>query len=679
MAISPVTATEPFLAEAVSAWPNTGDEVIPDGATKTSSARFRTTLVSGALYLVLALLLWWHVWTGHPTSTTTCGCGDSSLFTWFLAWPAYAIRHGLNPLYSTAVFHPTGVNLLSNTAEVGFGIVLAPVTWLFGPIASLNVALTASPALSGLAMFVLLRRWTTWAPAAFVGGLFYGFSPFFIVSLTDAHLMIGAAFIPPLIVACLDEILVRQRWRPVGAGVALALLVVIQFFIGTEALVIVAFGCGSGVVLLVLYGLLRHPDVVRARFEYATVALWSAAMLGGSLLAYPVWFALSGPAHISGNIWDNALLSFGGTNLHDYFLPGTASPTVTSMAHRWGGYQGVPQSFQYFGLGMAAVIAAGVTVWRRDRRLWLLGIVGLFAVLLSFGIGIGGWSLWRVFVRFPMMDNVVPSRFLLVIYLAVAAMFGIIVDNVHASVLRKSDDRGSLSTVSHLVSRRIAAAVCAAVVVIALAPIAIYFSTGLPLTTASVVLPQWFRTVGPTLSEHQVVLAFPAPFELTDSAMTWQAVDGMSYSMVGGGGPNSILKRAGKERAGQAILGDYSISSGVSIPTLPEVRAVRIALHGWGVTTLVLPDPGHLPRYERVSHVRSLVVLLTAVTGIRPSWQAGAWVWTGVNRAGRPVPSSDSALALCTVGPPVGTVTSLNRASACVLHPPEVTPRSATQ
>ena len=102
-------------------------------------------------YLVLSIMVWWNVWSSHPTSITTCGCGDSSLFTWFLSWPAYAISHGLNPLYSTAMFHPTGVNLLANTGEVGIGVVLAPVTWIFGPVATLNVALTLSPTLSALA------------------------------------------------------------------------------------------------------------------------------------------------------------------------------------------------------------------------------------------------------------------------------------------------------------------------------------------------------------------------------------------------------------------------------------------------------------------------------------------------------------------------------------------------
>ncbi len=105
-----------------------------DGAGRRSGPRDGGRWWPAALgYLALSVALWWQVWSTHPTSVTTCGCGDTSLFTWFLEWPAYALSHGMNPLYSTYLFHPGGVNLLSNTAEVGLGIVLAPVTWAFGP------------------------------------------------------------------------------------------------------------------------------------------------------------------------------------------------------------------------------------------------------------------------------------------------------------------------------------------------------------------------------------------------------------------------------------------------------------------------------------------------------------------------------------------------------------------
>jgi hypothetical protein len=614
--------------------------------------------VSAGIYLVLAVLLWWHVWTGHPTTATTCGCGDSSLFTWFIDWPAYALRHGLNPLYSTALFHPGGVNLLSNTAVVGVGVVLAPVTWLFGPVASLNVALTLSPVLSALAMVVLLRRWVSWAPAAFVGGLLYGFCPFILVSLTDAHLMLGMAPVPPLIVACLDELLVRQRRRAWVTGLALGLLVTVQFFIGTEVLVLTAISAGVGTLLVVLYGL-AHLDVFRRHAHQAAVAVGTAVLTAGVLLAYPAWFALDGPAHLSGNIWGpHSYLSYGGTEPRYLLLPSAPSALATSLGHQFGGYQAPTLSPQYLGLGLVAVLAVGLVAWRRDLRLWLFAAVGVTAVLLSSGLQFHSWTLWRLFVHWPQMDNIIPSRFLLIIYLAAAVMLGLIVDHTYATVGDRLHLRGPTSWWP--------AAVGLVVAAIALVPIGWYWAGGVPLTIQPVEVPTWFRTVAPHLHGHQVVLAFPAPFDLYQSAMTWQAVDGMSFAMVGGGGPDALTERAGSEAAGQVAIGLLSVGGAQAITTR-DVTEVRRALDGWGVTTVVLPDPAGLPRYEQLPRVRTTVVLMTAVVGRAPVLQDGAWLWTGVDRAGPSV--ATAAVGDCGQGPEDGTVASIDQSVACVLSP----------
>ncbi|HEV3132941.1 MAG TPA: hypothetical protein VGY51_13365 [Acidimicrobiales bacterium] len=640
-------------------------------ALMSSANRFRPLLIASGLYLALAVMLWWNVWTGHPASATTCGCGDSSLFTWFLAWPAYAIRHGLNPLYSTALFHPTGVNLLSNTAEVGIGIALTPVTWLFGPIATLNVALTLSPFLSAVAMFVLLRRWVSWAPAAFVGGLLYGFSPFVLISLTDAHLMLGMAFVPPLMVACLDELFVRQQRRPVITGVTLGLLTAIQFLIGSEVLVIVIISVGIGAVLVTLY-CLRHPELVRQRVAYARVALTAAAITAVVLLAYPVWFALAGPAHLSGSIWGpTSLISYGGNNLKQYLLPAHVAPTISEVSRRFGGYQAPIPSGQYFGLGLFVVLIVGLLVWRRDRRLWLFGLVAAISVPMSMGLQFHGWTLWRLFVRLPLMENVIPSRFLLITYLAAAVMLGVIVDHGYQAVRRWREeavggrDRSDPGT-GGAEARWAGAAAGALLAALALVPIAAYFAEGIPFTATPVVLPQWYRSVAPHLTGRHVILSFPVPFEL-QSAMTWQAVDGMHYSMVGGGGPSGLPSRAGKEQLGQSYVGDFSISGNGQIVTPVEVVAVRQALDGWGVTMVVVPDPAHLPLYEQVQDLRSVAVLMTAATGQPPIHQEGAWVWRRVNRAGPAVIPSAADLVACVTGPAVSGQASIDLAAACVL------------
>jgi hypothetical protein len=630
--------------------------------------RVRAFLTATAGYLVLSLFLWWHVWSTHPTSTTTCGCGDSSLFTWFLAWPAYAISHGLNPLYSTALFHPSGVNLLSNTAEVGIAVVLAPVTWLFGPVATLNVALTLSPALSALAMFVLLRRWVSWTPAAFIGGLAYGFSPFILIALTDAHLMLAMAPVPPLMVACLDEMLIRQRRTPLATGVLLGVLVFVQFFIGSEVLVLVAIAAGIGVALLFLYGLV-HRDALRSHIRHAVAGLVSAGITATVLLAYPVWFALAGPAHLSGPIWGASDISYGGNDLRDYLLPSTPSPAFTALDHHFGGYQAPTLSGQYVGIGLIAVLVIGVVVWRRDRRLWLFGAVGVISVPLSMGLQFHRWTLWRLFVRLPLMDNIIPSRFLVITYLAAAVMLGLIVDHAGIDTTRWLASRHGVRDSGPNGRWRMAGSAAAVVVaLVALVPIAWYYSSGVPLTTQPVVLPAWFRSVAPHLGPDQVVLAFPVPFALFQSAMTWQAVDGMSFAMVGGGGPDALPARAGREAAGQTDIGNLSISSAASQTITPkEVVAVRQALDGWGVTMVVVPDPTHLPTYEQLHLVRDATVLMTAATGQPPVRQADAWVWTGVDRAGPPILASGEHLTACGAGPPDGTVASIDRSTACVL------------
>jgi len=638
----------------------------PDAPVGTTRRHRWGSLVAGAAaYLGLAVALWWNVWSGHPTSTTTCGCGDSSLFTWFLEWPAYALSHGLNPLYSTYLFHPTGVNLLSNTAEVGLGIVLAPVSWLFGPIATLNVALTVSPFLSALAMYVLLRRWVAWSPAAFVGGLLYGFSPFVVVSLTDAHLMLGFAAVPPLLVLCLDELLVRQQWRPWVTGLAIGGLALVQLSVGTELLVITAIAAAVGCILVVLWGLV-HREVVAARAPYALRSLAAAAVSSAVLLAYPAWFALAGPAHLSGDVWgSNGRLSYGGNALGLFVHPMAPSARATTLTHQLGGYQAPTLSGQYLGYGLVGVLVVGLVVWHRDLRLWLFGAVGVLSVFLSLGLSFHGWTLWRLVVRAPLVSNVIPSRFGLVVYLCAAVMLGVTCDHVYGAAASVGTGRAGAAGPSRSVVGAVASLLVAAV---ALVPIVSYFADGLPLTATPVRTPEWFRTVAPHLPDHQVLLVFP--FAFRQSNMTWQAVDRMSFAMVGGGGPDSTPSRAGKERVGQSYLANVSLAGGPQ-PIVPgEFAAVRQALEGWGVTGIVLPDPRHLPEYEQVFLVRTIVVLMTAATGQEPTYTAGAWVWSGVDHAGAPAQPTAAQLVGCTAGSANGTVSSIQASAACVLAPP---------
>src|SRR3974377_1226100 len=132
------------------------DDDVPGGADRPGwrwPARRTVALHAGVLagFLVVSLLMWWHVWiTGHPTSTVTCQCGDVSEELFYVAWPAWAIAHGHNLFLSNAVFAGQGgINMLANTTWMAFGALFAPITWLLGPVATLNVGPLRGPVGSG--------------------------------------------------------------------------------------------------------------------------------------------------------------------------------------------------------------------------------------------------------------------------------------------------------------------------------------------------------------------------------------------------------------------------------------------------------------------------------------------------------------------------------------------------
>jgi hypothetical protein len=600
----------------------------------------RALLLAGAGYLALAVVLWWHVWTGHPTSTTTCGCGDSSLFTWFIEWPAYAIAHGLNPFYSTATGYPGGVNLPGNTSVLAIGVVLAPVTWVFGPIASMNVALTLAPALSALSMFALVRRWVAWSPAAFFAGLLYGFSPFVLMSLTDAHLMLGMAVIPPLIVLCLDELLFRRKRSPVRTGLVLGLLVTVQFFIGSEILIIMAVVVVIGLVVVAVWAAWRHPADLRQGLHHTIVGLGAAAVTGGVLLAYPVWFALAGPAHLSGLVWPRFYPAYGGTVAKQFVLPAPALSTGffgSAMSRVVGGSQGPVLSSEYFGFGAVVVVVGGLVAWRHDRRMWLLAVMAAISAVLSLGANRHVFLPWQLAAHLPQLENISSSRFVLFTYLCVAGLLGLIVDHCHTAW------PGRPAWTAGLVGTVVAA--------VAVVPVAVYLATALPFTTQPVLLPTWFRTVAPHLTGKPVLLVLPAPFAVSQSAMTWQAVNRMHYSMAGQGGPSGTILRAGREEPGQSALTNatffFSFSQAI---TSPGAVATQRALHDWGVTMVVIPDQPNLPAYERIRSVPQAAALVSAATGQRPIHQADAWVWADVNRPSTWSPPSTSTINSCLAG-----------------------------
>jgi hypothetical protein len=609
-------------------------------------ARVPGWLVAGAVYLAAAVAMWWHVWSGHPASTMTCDCGDPSSFVWFLAWPAYAISHGHSLFFSTRVHVPGGINLLDNTSELGLGVLLAPVTWLFGPIAALNVALTAAPSATALTTYGAVRRGLglSW-PAAFLAGLLFGFSPFMMRNEAANHLQTSFLALLPLIFWCCYALAVAQRGKWWSWGLGLGLLIAVQFFIGSDVLTITAITTVLALALAALASLTRN-GTLSTRLPFAWRGFLLACGVAAALLAYPLWFALAGPQHIKGPNWWHAAEN----GLAQVLLP--LGPPVHHNVRPVSGYLGHVGTFEsYLGIPALVVLFLAVVVVHRPLSK-LCATVALIAVWLSLGsstqpLAKGGeppWLLlpWRVLDHLPVLEKLTPSTFS-----APAAWFTVLAGALLVDELLQPRDSGAPAgaparqaarpgRLGHAAARLPFARMAAAAAVSMALVVPWLLAWRVPYTTEQVTAPAWATHEGAHLPPGAVVLFYPFPATFMDQALVWQASSSMRYAVVGGRG--IVASHGNTADHGWTPGTPEGTMTALTVPTAPHyqhlrlppmpnpasVRAFRNALRRWGVTNVVMTAGGRNPAYARQ--------WLTAMLGTPPQPEDGAWVWHNVQR-----------------------------------------------
>src|ERR1700675_3650460 len=151
-----------------------------------------------AIYLILSVLFFGRGLLGHFTTTHIGVSEDPPLMMWFLVWWPHAIGNRINPMLTSAIWAPSGVNLAWGTALPLLSLIAAPITYSIGPIAALNTLCLVGPAFSACAAYILCRYVTRQYWSSFTGGYIFGFSPFIASHLTYAHLTLIWMCVPPL-------------------------------------------------------------------------------------------------------------------------------------------------------------------------------------------------------------------------------------------------------------------------------------------------------------------------------------------------------------------------------------------------------------------------------------------------------------------------------------------------
>src|ERR1700712_765114 len=114
---------------------------------------------TAAAYLLASLTLAHRLVPHLGTATAGWTSSDSYQFVWWMNWLPWSLAHGTNPLYTTYLHAPAGVNGMWNTPVPVLAALFAPVTLTAGPVAAYNLAMVLGPVASGLALAVALRVW----------------------------------------------------------------------------------------------------------------------------------------------------------------------------------------------------------------------------------------------------------------------------------------------------------------------------------------------------------------------------------------------------------------------------------------------------------------------------------------------------------------------------------------
>jgi len=512
-------------------------------ATMSRIAGGKQTLFSAAVmgaYLCLGLIAYWTSLPGigHRVFSGV-GVGDYTLSIWFLGWAPHALIHGLNPFFSNAMFAPAGVNLAQNTEGPLLGWVLAPIGLTWGPIVAANVLMVLAMPISAGAAFVVLRKWRIWSPAAALGGLLYGFSPY-MVGQALAHPVLLFVPLPPLIVSTLVEILLR-RGADRKLGMQLGLLLAAQYFISPEVFASLALIVGIGLALVVVRNPGRALQVVQVVIRPIGIAFVVCVVL----LAYPVWMLLAGPQHVSGgtypliNAYHNDLLSFvipgplqrvslGTQAISGGYLPGYFA--------FWGGRIGIPTEAGGY-VGIPILIVAGLLAWRSRRSARMQLSIALFAscAILSLGpfLNVRGntthvplpfWILGHL----PLVDNLLPIRVSFEMSACLAAVIAFGLDDLRKAPRLRNTRRAQRSNPR---PRAVGAVIVSSVVLAALVV------TQLPRwpyeSTQAVTLPTSLSRTIP--SGDPITLTYPyASGSRVTLPLLWQASAGYKFRSLGG-------------------------------------------------------------------------------------------------------------------------------------------------
>jgi len=361
------------------------------------------------LFTTLAVLHTWPLIT-DPAHLTRLDNDDTAFNTWVVAWVAHQIANDPLNLFNAPIFYPARDALAFSEHMTVPSLMGAPMLWLgVSPVLVYNVLVIAGYALSGLAMAIVIRRWTGSFTAGVISGALFGFNAHVLTRF--AHLQALHVEFLPFVLYAFDGLLRRPT---LGAAMFLAAMFVLQALCSNYMMIMLSAALSIG---LMVRRELWSSGAPRVWISLGIAGVLAAIALVPFLLPYARVRADQGLVRTLDEVrfysatWEDYFATVGRLHYQTW-----ANTLVDGRTALFPGLTG-------FGLALGATL--GGAAWRdsRARMALALGVMGL---TLSFGASLPGYS-WLHEHVVPLQGIRAAARwgFLFLVSVAILAGFGV--------------------------------------------------------------------------------------------------------------------------------------------------------------------------------------------------------------------------------------------------------------
>ena len=380
--------------------------------------RFRDAWAGPALACTLLAMV--HTWplATAPATLSRNDNGDAQLNEWILAWVAHQLPRAPAELFQANIFYPAPDALAFSEPLIVPALLGAPVAWLGGsPVLVNNLMVMAGFALTALAGYALIHRWTGDRLAALLTGSTLAFNTHTLTRL--AHVQGLHLYGLPLALLATDRLLSAPRTRD-----ALWLAVWMVTMAYTSGYLFV-----FGTIMVGTATLVRLPEW-RHQWKMVLTRLFLAAV-AAAVAILPLWLPYRRAAIEQGMVRSIESVTEFSASLKGYLAAaGTIHISTWSRSFFRDPVDSFFPGFIVIALALTAVwglrriVSTGPHDVETRRRVTMMLAIGGVGLILSLGTHtpVYGW-LYAVFP--PMHGLRAAARFGILFLFAMSALAGL--------------------------------------------------------------------------------------------------------------------------------------------------------------------------------------------------------------------------------------------------------------